>query len=412
MLINYFVILVILLLFAGLALDTGVLEWRFMLMQQAADAAAQEAMYQFARNDSSWAADGKAQATLHGFTNGVNGAVVTITNPPTSGPWLGDAWSVQASVSQSVPNLFMEFVNGGKSTIGANAVARVLYTCIWIMNPSSSSADSIAVASASITAPCGVFLNTASGYNLGVDGFSWLYSLRIRVVGPSGGNTSSGSVYTQPKFGASVKNDPLAYITAPVFSSCDHTPITYSTGTHTIGPGTYCGTATLPAITLSNTTLYLNPGLYIITGGISAANSYIHGEGGVTIYFTKGNGAGYGTVSIDGTYGSSTSGLYLKASTSSLGGSIPGIVIFGDRGWVTHGSASVRFNYTQVTTDGIWYLPNTGLFLWISPFSFFNYNAIEVDNFYNFGASVLFHVDYSSLGGVSPFHYEDGLLVQ
>jgi hypothetical protein len=412
MLVNYFLFLMTLLLFAGLALDTGVLEWKSMHTQQAADAAAQEAMYQLARNDSSWAAAGQLQATANGFTNGANGATVTITNPPTSGPWLGDSLSVQATVTQTAYNLFMGFVNGGRATIANTAIAKVIYTCIWIMNPSSGAGSSLWLASGRVTAPCGVFVNTASGGNLQVDGFSTLDSLRIRVVGPSSGNASSGSVYTQPKFGSSAKNDPLAYITAPTFSACSSTGLSISNVTYTASPGTYCGTGTAPGLTLNNSTLYLNPGLYIITGGLSMSNSYIYGEGGVTLYFTKGGGANYGTVVVNGTFGTNSSGIYLKAPTTSSGGSIPGIVVFGDRGWITHGSRGVQILYTQVTTDGIWYLPNTGLYLWISPFSFFNYNAILVDNLYNYGATATFHPGYANLGGVSPFHYEDGLLVQ
>jgi hypothetical protein len=44
MLLNYVLFLFTLFLVAGLALDTGILEWRQQRLQQAADAAAQEAM--------------------------------------------------------------------------------------------------------------------------------------------------------------------------------------------------------------------------------------------------------------------------------------------------------------------------------------------------------------------------------
>jgi len=90
MLINYFLFLVALLAFAGLALDTGLMQWRALRLQQAADAAAQEAMYEYARNDSNWSAAGLSLAAQNGFTNGVNGVTVTVASPPSAGLYAGD----------------------------------------------------------------------------------------------------------------------------------------------------------------------------------------------------------------------------------------------------------------------------------------------------------------------------------
>jgi uncharacterized membrane protein len=84
LLINYFLILVALLLFAGLALDTGFIQWKAMQMQSAADSAAMEAMYEKYRGNSTWSAAGLAQSAQNGFTNGVNTVSVTVVNPPSS----------------------------------------------------------------------------------------------------------------------------------------------------------------------------------------------------------------------------------------------------------------------------------------------------------------------------------------
>jgi hypothetical protein len=413
MLLNYVLFLFTLFLIAGLALDTGILEWRQQRLQQAADAAAQEAMYETARNKSSWATAGQAQATVNGFTNGVNGATVTLGNPATSDGFI-DYRSVQATVTQSVNNIFMGLVNGGRSTVAATAVARVIPTCVWIMNPASPSNGTFWLASTSFHGSCGIYINTASGYNLAVDGYSNLDDVRTRVVGPSSGNLSSGTVYTPAKFNAASKNDPLAYLSAPTFSSCTYRNVSLSNGGYNLSPGTYCG-----GLALNNATVVLSAGLYIITGGLSMTNSTVDGMSGVTLYFTSGGGSGYGAISVTGSAPSNSqfsSNLLLEAPTSSAGGRIPGIAVFGDRNWIAHGSYGLRFVNTYVAGDGIWYVLNTGLSFNNCLYTDNNYSGLVVDSFYQYGSSngaaTWISTEYSVLGGVSPYHYDDGVLVQ
>jgi hypothetical protein len=221
MLINYFLLLIMLLFISGLTLDAGLLEWKQIALQTAADAAAQEGMLCLARNNSTWSANGQTQAALNGFTNGVNGVTVTMANPPTSGSYSADSSAVQATISQSVHTVFMGLVNGGTATVAATAVAKVLPTCIWIMGQNSSNSEStLHIASASMGLGCGVYLNTSAGSNMGTDAYSVLFATRIRVQGSSIWNASQGTNVPIPRFGAAAKNDPLAYVTAPTFSSC------------------------------------------------------------------------------------------------------------------------------------------------------------------------------------------------
>jgi hypothetical protein len=406
MLINYFLFMVTLLAFAGLAIDVGMMQWRSLRVQHAADAAAQEAMYQYFRGDTSWSSEGQAQATMNGFSNGVNGATVSLLYPPTSGPLTGDTLSIQANVTQTFNTLFMGLLKGGSSSVTATATAREIPTCVWIMNPSSPSNGSLALASASMSPNCGVYVNTASGYTLGVDGFANLYSLRNRVVGvASTASISTGGIGPQPKYGAAVKKDPLAYVTAPTLTTCTYTSVSYSSGSHTLSPGSYCG-----GITLSSTTITLNAGLYMIDGGMNVSNSNIYGTG-VTLYFTKKSASpSYTTVKFNSS-NSSTYGIYLKAPTVSSGGAIKGVVMFADRNWVSHGSQGIQIVGYTITGDGYWYLLNTGLYLWACPFTYSTYNGLVIDNIYQFGASSHFASDFSQLGG-SPLHYEDGVLEQ
>jgi hypothetical protein len=403
MLINYFLMLTMLLLVSGLALDAGLLGWRQIRLQNAADAAAQEGMYQLARGDSAWATEGQAQAAANGVTNGASGVIVTLSNPPTTGKYANDTSAIRATVSQTVNNIFMALINAGQSTVSATAVAREIPTCIWIMNPNSSSNGSLWLLSAAIYASCGVFVNTASGYSLGVDGYSTLADWRTRVVGPSStGVLSSGTISPSAHYSSASKTDPLAYITAPTPFTCTYTSATTISGqTTTLSPSNFCG-----GLTITNSTLTLQPGTYIIADGLTISNSSIFGLSGVTFFLTKHNSASYINTSIN------SSNLFLKAPTSSANGGITGVVVFADRNWVAHGSQGVSLANSTVQSDGIWYIPNTGLYLWSCTFSYFAYDVWYLDNLYDYGTTAIFNSNYSGLGGVSPLQYEDGVLVQ
>jgi Flp pilus assembly protein TadG len=415
MLLNYLLFLFTLLLIGGLALDTGILEWRQQRLQQAADAAAQEAIYETARNNGDWITAAKAQASLNGFTDGVNGATVSVGFAASSDGFI-DYRAVQSSVTQSANNIFMGLIHSGKSTVTATATGRVIPTCIWIMNPTSTFAGGATfwLASSKMQGSCGVFINTASGNSMNVDYFASLDVVRTRVVGPSSGNVSTGSVYTPPRFGSAAKNDPLAYLTAPTFSSCTYNRVSISNTSTDLSPGTYCG-----GITMNNADVVLSPGLYIITGGLSMNNSTLDGRSGVTLYFTSGGGSGYGTISATGSAPSGTnfsSNVLLNAPTTSSGGGIPGIAIFGDRRWIAHGSYGLTFSNTYITGDAIWYVLNTGVSFWDCVFTNSAYSGLVVDCLYQYGsfdgAGAWITTDYTALGGVSPYHYDDGVLVQ
>jgi hypothetical protein len=409
LLINYFLILVSLLLFAGLALDTGFIEWKSMQMQNAADSAAMEAMYERYRGNSTWPAAGLTQSAQNGFTNGVNTVSVTMSNPPTSGPYLGDSSAFQATVSKTLYSLFMGFVGGGQNTVSRQSVAKMIPTCIWIMDPTGNSGSApFWLLSTSMQPSCGVYVNTATGWDFAVDGFSTLTSSRTRVVGAASGNLSSGTVNPSAKFSAAAKPDPLAYIPAPVISSCTYNNLgTITGGSYTAYPGTYCG-----GLTINNATVNFSPGLYIIADGLTTNVSTLTGSG-VTLYFTKHNSASYTAVNLNST------NLSMSAPTTSSGGGIPGVVVFCDRGLVAHGSnAYFSVQSSTLVTNGIWYIANTGIHLYNTNFSGPNYLGLVIDNIYQYLGTTHGSADYSTLTSAypatngSPFHYEDGVLVQ
>ena len=343
--------------------------------------------------DSSWISEAQAQAAANGFTNGSSNVAVTVKSPPTFGAYSGDPLAVQATVAQTnIANVFMSLVNGGTSTVAAVSVAREIPTCIWIMNQVGSTSNaSLALASAGMYPSCGVYVNTQPpGLNLGADAFATLGSLRNRVVGGAAQNSSTGNVYPSPRYTSATKLDPLAYVTAPVLSSCTYNATSLSSITTTVGPATFCG-----GTSLSNSNITLAAGVYIIADGLTLNNTTLTGTG-VTMYFTKSSGhSTYANISIQ------NSNISLKAPTNSSGGGIPGVVFFADRNWVAHGSWGFSFNNTPINIDGYWYSLNTGVYLWSSPITYSSYNGLITDNIYQYGASSHWgNNNFVALGGV------------
>jgi len=111
MTVNYLLILIVLLLFAGLGVDAGMLEWRYLQLSTAARAAAGSGAIGLQRYGTGGVSTSALNAaSLNGFTNGSNGVTVTVQNPPTAGPYANNSYSVRATISQSVPTSFMSLV--------------------------------------------------------------------------------------------------------------------------------------------------------------------------------------------------------------------------------------------------------------------------------------------------------------
>jgi uncharacterized membrane protein len=114
--------------FVALATDVGVLFRAKRNMQIAADAAATAAALDYLYNGSVTSAKtaGQAAASANGVTNGSGGAVVTINEPPSSGPNAGSTGFFEAIVSTSNPVSLMPIVTGSASqTVAARAVAGI-----------------------------------------------------------------------------------------------------------------------------------------------------------------------------------------------------------------------------------------------------------------------------------------------
>jgi Flp pilus assembly protein TadG len=386
------------LLIAGLAMDAGYMEYQRRLLQNATDAASLGALVEKERGKTDWAQAGISDAALNGFTNGSNSVVVTIQNPPVSGSFNGITTAIQAGISKTAPTFFMPLVNirtVNLSTAAVSQPGQQTTYCMYALNGSNSRTWQMG-GGGSANIGCGLMVNSSSSSALNLDGGGVLKASTIQVVG---GYSNSGTLSPTPKTGVSAVTDPLASITQPSFSSCTYTnwQMNSGTGSKTLSPGTYCGGITISAQGLTAT---FNPGLYIVTGGINwNSQSNVVGSG-VTFFFTKGGGSNYGQVTISGQVN-----VNLSAPTTTANGGIPGILMFGDRSWVST-SQNVNINGgSSAKLEGILYFPYTGLILTGQTNCNGNYLGIVADNVtVNGGATLNAPApNYSAVSGGSPF---------
>jgi hypothetical protein len=401
------VALVVLMGFAGLAIDMGVLRYEKRLQQTAADAAAIAGANNLAYGGVTVGAQNAAAA--NGFTDNGGGQVSncgTSTNPPAavgtvcvevnstgtacngpcSGPHSGDPNYVEILVADVHPTYFMRVLGINSEAITARAVATDTSGsgsggsgCIDTLgSPNKRIEPGISTSgSVSLYAPtCGINDNgnliTGGGANL---------SITAASIGVSGSVTQNGTgtVSPTPVSGVPALGDPIS-ATAPCSgSSCP------SSGPITINAGSCSGAGCAGNVTCSGGFCTIAPGnyddicvgsgafanfsagLFVITGnsvcssGVefkigansSVCNSYNadcsgmmgSANSGVTFYMT-----GSGSVSVDG-----TATVQLSAPNS---GTYEGMLFYQDPSDTA--SASLSGNDTSVY-QGALYFPTAQL---------------------------------------------------
>jgi Flp pilus assembly protein TadG len=307
----------------GFAADVGVLFHTKRNLQIAADSAAIAGAAELGYADLTTSAAGQAAATQNGFTNGVNGAVVAINNPPLYGVHAGNAAFVEAVVTQKQRTVFAATFAAlfhGTSlktmTVAARAVATngVGQGCIYTLG--TSGADISATGNSSISVPtCGINDNSSSNDAVDLTGNVSVTAQSIAVVG---GVSETGNVTVSPNpiTGAVPTPNPLAYLTPPAYSNCTNGgTIPPGNSTTQLGPATPGGIVCYNGISATgNQTVNLSPGTYVINGALSlTGNVALNGTGGVTLYLLS-------SVSITG-----NAALDLIAPTT---GSYAGILIY------------------------------------------------------------------------------------
>jgi hypothetical protein len=391
------IVLPIIILFCGFALDLAVLQLKTLQMQTAADAAAVGAALEAERGTGNWVSEGTADAAVNGSTNGSHGVTVTLAQLPNYGPYASRFDTLQASLTQQVSTIFMGALNGGTVTLRAQAAA-LMTPCVYLTGTGALQTYSLDLSSGSFDGnTCPVDINTS----VRVQSNGNTATLAMNIAGVSSSSSMSGFVYPAPHYNVPSIADPLAATVSPSFNgSCNHTSYSLSGGTATLSPGNYC-----KGITLTNSTAVLNPGLYVITGGATWKNSTVSGSG-VTLFFTQGAGGSYSKFIIQ-----NASTVTLSAPSDTSGGGIPGILVFADRNWIPTNAQDFALENSSIQGDGIWYLPGAGMYVsTCGNFTATHYLGIVADNIYSDGTIINVMNNYSSLAGGNPFRLQGGLV--
>lgn len=382
--------------FTAMAIDVGLLYRAKRIMQIAADAGAVDGAAELPIGD--WSAAGQAGAALNGFSNGVNGATVTVNNPPLSGAYAGNSSYVEVIVSEAGPVFFMKALGFRALNVSARAVATDVPspTCIYTLSSASAgSSDSppggiYVTGSADLNLPsCGILDDGTGSDAIHVTGGATLTAQAIGVVGTDTVHTG-GVLSPSPITGMSPITDPLAGAVSPppasdYSSGCSSA--TYGTGTYTVGPSSPSGYVCYSSFSVSkgSPTINFKPGLYIFngSGGFNIGSGTILNGTGVTFYFV--NGASF-TISNGATSNLSapTSGVY------------SGLLFYEDP---TDSAADSIVGGSTAGVDGIFYLPDANLTLANGTATTFNVDLV-VGSLTMSGNATL--SQYAPLTGSSP----------
>jgi Flp pilus assembly protein TadG len=335
--------------FAGMAIDVGLWYADRRAVQGAADSAAYSAAIDSFDGDSSTVATSTAQAVAagYGFTNGSGGVTVTVNNPPKSGSYTTNANGFEVIITKSeslfFSSLFIKSASVSARAVGvAGMVAGNGKYCVEALDTSTgvtvSASNGITV---NLTA-CGMQVNGPGSGALTVIGGANISAATLSVVGNiatnNGGSTTVSGTKTT---GAPAIADPYANVATPTAGTCAYNNASYTSGGPiTINPGTYCN-----GLSVSNgVTVNMNPGVYIISGGVFSqqGGTTINATGGVTIVLT-GSGTNYATVNI-------ANGAYLNLTAPSTGATA-GLAIMQDRNAPTSTGGAV--NCTSYCSNAI-----------------------------------------------------------
>lgn len=332
---------------AALAFDGGAMMLERRDQQNAADAAAIAAA-RYVRTSTSKARDAAINvAAANGFVDGVNDQRVSVSIPPTAGPFRGDPHYVEVQIRSTRPSIFAGIMGVTSWPVSARAVGTDLDAAggsfsILALDPSSCDAMLVS-GSGAVTAYGNIQVNSSCGDGamrrqgngdivVDVDGGA------CNVVGDIKDGGGSGIMDCVQNEGAPFIEDPLARLPAPAVPALPK-PIDRVTGTKAVPPGcpgssdpatlsspkvcqypsAYAGTAwrLYPGLypgglKLQGGTFYLEPGLYYIAGGgvsitgsgtqtYSVDPSGVTGPGGgVLLYNTLAPTLATGPVFLDG----------------------------------------------------------------------------------------------------------------
>lgn len=314
----------------ALAIDVGRAYTTWQQAQNAADMAAWAAGLQMqmegdcSTNATNAIAVARYYATQNGYTNGTNGATVSVTCP-----YSGDNTKLSVTIGQQVTGTFTGPVFSGVFTPQATGVAQVRRqppgSPFIALGTASCPGISINGAGTSLAVSNGgIVSNAACSSTSSCNGMSICAgsgSIQSDTAVSANGTCSTGVTPTCSTLAAPV-SDPLQYSysypcfpgTSPYNGCADYTAgFSVSGGTHVIGPGVYTEISAS-----GGATIYLKPGIYILRGGSGSASLTLTGGSALKICRTSTDASG-------GTYETSYGGSGGCAATTT---SNAGVMIF------------------------------------------------------------------------------------
>lgn len=344
----------VLLGFAAFATDIGVMLRERNRAQIAADSAAIAGAKNLHYGSAAIQAAAKHDAALNGFTDGVDGVTVTVSDPPAAGevgnPLFAQSGFVKVMIAKDTPGFFMKLFNRSSMAIAASAVATnkaQSENCFYVTNPSAPEAMNLQ-GSFKINAPgCGIIVESNSGDALQFTGKGGtLTASSVEVVGGASGQTADS--HPAPIMGVAAIGDPLSWEKPVDYDPGSCTSVSTLTGV--IGPssfGTVCYSPSSSKGTINLNNVTLNPGVYVFTGPVSLSGNVT--AVGATLYLANG-----------GLTANTNSTLNLVAPQGAQYDT-NGLVIYEARG----NTGTIEFEKGNATgsVTGIIYAPNAQLFI-------------------------------------------------
>ncbi|MEZ2332589.1 pilus assembly protein TadG-related protein [Mesorhizobium sp. RCC_202] len=308
---------------AGLGVETSYWYYSSLKLQSTADAAAYAGALEKVQGSDTAAIT--AAATSSAASNGLGAGAIVVNTPPTSGPNTAKK-AVEVILNQSLDRMFTSIFTQTKVPEQARAVALITdasKACDLALNPSASQAMLFSGSTSVKLNGCVVMANSIANDALKVQGSAGLQADCLISAGGVVLNNPVTTVCKSPITQALPAADPFASLPPPAAGNpCKS--VNGNKTSQTLQPGTYCSGMSL------NGNVTLQPGVYVVQGGMKVnANAVVSGSG-VTIFM-----AGSNTVSMNG-----NATVTLSAPTS---GTYSGVLFYGDR---TGTAAQSTFNGT------------------------------------------------------------------
>lgn len=281
--------LAVLMGFAGVGVDIGYWQYQQHEQQSATDAAAlgaaQQLIYAGCGNASAAQTAAYTDSASNGFTNGTNGITVTVTNPPSSGPYAGNTCAVDVKTqATNVPRFFTRFVsklsNISETTEAVATLVNDSNGCIFLLQQNLN----LQLNGTNINSPnCGITANSSlvqtNGGTITVGAFGYAHSLQDN----STSFTKASPQKIQPVADPCPEIPGCAYLAAnaPPMSTC--TQFQNNGANKSVTPGCYS------LFQLSGGTVTMSPGQYIFTGPVQDNGATVIGNG-VSMYVTSTGG--------------------------------------------------------------------------------------------------------------------------